>query len=116
MTIQDFKYQLLNYRDKFTSFERYNLESPKRIQAVINEAIAFLNSIKYDEKLDEKVKESIAQLQLAYRHSESFSKLLTSDFTLTNDLAATHPDSEIWYIRVVGTTEAAIDFTLKHIG
>ena len=118
MTIPEFKRDLSNYKDSFTRLLYFNIESPKRVQSLINETVSFLQPIKCEKKLRLKIEESIIDLQSAYSHSEDFSKGLRTDFSRTNDLAAIHIDENdnSWAQQVIGTAEAAIDNILRFLG
>jgi hypothetical protein len=117
MTIPDFKRDLLQFRKDYSDSINYHLSSPTRVQSIINHNIAFLKSIKFKGKLKLKIEESINYLQMAYAHSENFSKGLRSDLSRTDDLAAIHIDEHetIWSIQVIGTAETAIDNIVRFL-
>ncbi len=117
MTREEFKRNLLNYRDSFKYLVNFNLQSPVEVQSLINQIIAFLKSVKCEKNLKLKIEESIVYLQIADAHSKDFSKGLRTDFSTTNDLAAIHLDGNenSWSQQVIGTSEAAIDNIVRFL-
>jgi len=107
---------LKSKRDDITSYLRLNLESPKRVQSIIDEVINFLNQEKYSGSLKEKVEIAIQELLQAKKTAKSFESGLLSDLSSSNDLAAkTEKDLSSWYIGVIGTSESAIDLITSHL-
>ena len=115
MELREFISNLDHFKRNFEAHLRFNAESPKRIQPVIQEAIQFLQSIKYEGEMKNRVKTSIDYLKLANDNADTFAKEMKADMTKRFDLAAIHPDDSFWYQQVIGTAEASMDLLTRYL-
>lgn len=114
MTKREFESQLKSYRDQFTGYLHFNVESPKRIQWNINQAIEFLNSIKTDGPVKDRIETSVKYLQQASRSATLFGSQMKID-PKGYDLEVTHNNPSYWYQQVIGTAESAMDIIIRYL-
>lgn len=117
MAKTDFLSELKSFRRSITSYQRLNIESPKRLQYLIIDIIIFLNKIKTNGDLKDKIEEAIKELKIAHSNAEELSATLKPDFSSRSDIAVKADIETIsaWATQVIGTGEYALDIIIDYM-
>ncbi|OYU68026.1 MAG: hypothetical protein CFE22_01570 [Cytophagaceae bacterium BCCC1] len=117
MTKAAFISKLKSFRQSITSYQNLNIESPKRLQYLIVDIITYLNKIKTDGALKDKIEDAIKELKIAHSNAEELSHTLKPDFSKTSDIAVLLDIQTVsaWAIQVIGTGEYALDIIIDHM-
>lgn len=117
MTERQFLSDLQQFRRQVTSHLKLNLESPKRIQFLITDILAYLESIQFSESTNKRVESAKKWLKDAYENADEVSKNIKTDFSSSFDSAVKYDETNntTWYQQVIGTAESALDCIIDYL-